>query len=167
MEGIVSKDDVPQPVASTAGAVIEHARLYTAPWHEKRPDGSLSEPYGPRSPTALARRVARHKDWSFRPQPKEARRHEDADLLAAFVAERERELPEGELRAYRAVYLANHTVRWCARTWGVRKQTVQKWLVRLRAKAGAWRMDETVRACAEAEPSLFDMSLGARAKEKP
>lgn len=113
-------------------------RIYQPPWREKLADGSLSDSYGPSSSRALARRVARHRDWSFRPPPSvKAAELGDAALLAAFVRERAHELPEGELKVYRAVYLEGHALRWCARKWSVRRQTVQKWLARLRAKASA------------------------------
>jgi DNA-directed RNA polymerase specialized sigma24 family protein len=111
------------------------AEQYLPPWRELNPDGSLSEPYGPPSAEALARRVAKHRDWSFRPPvSKEAAQHGDAAELAELVARLGAELPEGERKVYRAVYLDGHNLRWCARKWSVRRQTVQTWLKRLRAR---------------------------------
>lgn len=122
--------------ASDIATVLTHAQLYSAPWHERLPNGELNpEPYGPPSPSALARQVAKAKDWSWRvSKPSKEAQKPDAEALAMFMAVNADKVPEGERRVYKAIYLEGHAIRWCARQWGVRRETVKSWLKRLRAR---------------------------------
>lgn len=114
------------------------AQLLAPPWRERLPDGSLGEPYGPKSIATFAAHVARWKDWSWRLPSKEARR--DADVIIAYVRLEDgsfREgIPPGELKVYVAVMEEGHSVRHTARTLGVSRETVRSYLRRLRARVG-------------------------------
>ncbi len=112
------------------------AQLLSPPWRERLPDGTLGQEYGPPSPAALARHIARFKDWSWRLPSKEARR--DADRLIAYVRLEDGSfragIPSGELRVYEMVMEAGHSTRYTARHLGLSRSTVTSYLRRLRGR---------------------------------
>lgn len=122
-------------------SVLTKAELYQPPWRERMPNGELSsESYGPSTSAVLARQIRRYKDWSFRPvcTKSEESKQPDADEMRQFMrggyGHLRTDIPEGELKTYVAVYEQGHAVRWCARQWGVRRETIKSWLKRLRAR---------------------------------
>lgn len=113
------------------------ATLFAPPWRERLPDGSLGEPYGP-TPQTFAQHVAKFRNWAFRMPSKEAR--QDADILIAYVRMEDGTfrpgIPQGELRAYVAIFEEGHSVRHAARTLGLSRETIRSYLRRLRARVG-------------------------------
>ena len=105
--------------------------IFLPPWRAKGPRGKLSQEYGPPSPAAYARQLARYRNWAFQPS-KEARKH--SELLWHFMAT-ETVVSDREQQCYHLVYEDGHSVRWVARHLNLKRETVKKYLKRLVAKA--------------------------------
>lgn len=123
--------DTPQ----LAQPALESNLVYAAPWRDRLPDGSLSEPFGPASAAAQAAQTARIRDWSWRAPPRADNRRsklcvefEALPVDVANLSERERQV--------HALALQGHAVRWIARHLGMRRETVKSYCRRIRAKAG-------------------------------
>lgn len=110
------------------------AETFSAPWRERLPNGQLSDEYGPASPVAHARALAKFKLWSYQPTRFGAKPIFDGDVafvITTYLAENE--VPKREREVFE--YLAEgHSIRWCARKLGVRRETVRSYLKRLRVR---------------------------------
>lgn len=108
---------------------------YQPPWRDRRPDGSLSQEYGP-TPASYARALRRHQDWAWRTEPQDPRR--DAAEVVAFMrgldGELRADVPPSERDAYLAVYEDGMSIREVARRTGKSRETVRSYLRRLQAR---------------------------------
>lgn len=119
-------------------------QVYAAPWRERMPDGSLTDPYGP-SASTYARRLADFKNWAWRAPEKKRAARERAERLVAWVEENRKQVPTRELEVYGWVYLRGMPVRWTARRLGVSRESVRTYLKRLRSRAAPLTPQKTVR----------------------
>jgi DNA-binding NarL/FixJ family response regulator len=118
--------------------LIANAETYLAPWRERMPDGKLGPEYGPRSPLAQARRLARHKNWAYKPLASTAKPFFDKETTEALVmfmrggyGELREDVPKREREVYVLVVEQGHAVRWVARELRIRRESVKGFLRRL------------------------------------
>lgn len=122
--------------------ILASAETYAAPWRERDKNGALGEEYGPASPTAHARQVARFNNWAYQPLPtlgKPVLAAEAAERVHTFmrpdgVAIRE-DVPRRERDVYELVICQGHSVRWCARHMKQSRQSVKSYIKRLVGRA--------------------------------
>lgn len=110
------------------------------PWRDRLADGTLGPEYGPRTSESYARQVARHRDWSYRPQQLSPTQRADADVIHGYMR-----MPDGSLRVdgiseresqtYLEIYVAGAGIKTLAARWSVSAGTIKSYIKRLRAKA--------------------------------
>lgn len=111
--------------------------IYFSPWLDR----ATGQTYGP-SPQTLARKVAQHRNWSFRVStPSRVARSADAAELRLFMRLEDGTLrmgvPESEVRAYLLVVEGGYSERTAAVKLDCSRRTVRKAIERLKEKAGS------------------------------
>jgi DNA-directed RNA polymerase specialized sigma24 family protein len=114
--------------------------IYLAPWREQLPDGSLSETYGPTTPSAYAKALRRFENWAWRwaqPDPASDAREVIGYMRDGETGELREDVPDSEREVYLAVYERGQGVRQAARSAGLSRETVRSYLRRLKARVSA------------------------------
>jgi DNA-directed RNA polymerase specialized sigma24 family protein len=110
---------------------LQRASLFQPPWRDVKPNGDLSEPYGP-SPSTFTRHLHRFRLWSWRPT--NDNRPSDHEAVCAFVEANQETLPSGELAAFQLVYEQLLSARKAAKAMGVSRGALRSYIRRLREK---------------------------------
>jgi len=130
------------PQANQMQTVLTNAEQFSPPFRELLPSGDLGPEYGPPSPSALARRFARHNNWAYRPIPRRAKVADEATAQALWKfmhndrGERRTDVSPKQTQVYEHLFLRGHSVRWTARKMRIRRETVKAHARRLLEKAG-------------------------------
>lgn len=126
---------------SNTQGIMATAELFSPPWRERLPSGELGGEYGPRSPTALARRLSKHRNWAYKPIPRRSKMADEATARRLFMymhhpetGEIRGDVPEKQQEVYRHVFLNGHSIRFTARKMRIRRETVKSYIKRLRAR---------------------------------
>ena len=75
---------------------------YLPPWRDVLEDGSLSEPYGPRTLSTYQNHCSKSKDWAFRKPRKE---RAEAKLVHEYARAHHSDMGESMLEVYRLIYV--------------------------------------------------------------
>lgn len=128
------KREAPQPAQMQA--VIGSAETYLAPWRERLPNGDLGQEYGPPSPSAQARGVARHNNWAYKPAKLRSKVANESigHQLSVFLRDHAAKVPEREMQVYVCIYEKGHSVRWTARHLKIKRDSVRVYIRRLVAR---------------------------------
>jgi len=122
--------------------------LYSPPYRDRLPDGTLGPEFGPRTRGAMAREMKRWRErWTWDEEtarmnnPSLAARDTthlaaryDAHKVARYVATHSHEIPMRELEAFVRFYREGLSYGAIAREWGTVRKTVENTLQSLRAR---------------------------------
>lgn len=112
------------------------ARIYLPPWRDRQADGTLSEEYGPRTPSAYAKALRRYENWAFRfenADPASDRREVIRYMRGEEGVIRE-DVPDSEVAVYQAIYEQGLSIGAAVRMSGLSRSTVKSYLRRLKAR---------------------------------
>ena len=122
------------------------ARIYQPPWRDRNPDGTLSQEYGPRTPSAYARALRNHENWAWRWEQADptSDRREVIEFMRGETGELRDDVPDSEVVVYQALYEQGASIRSAARELRLSRETVRSYLKRLKARVAAARVVEEV-----------------------
>lgn len=113
--------------------------IYLSPFRDIRPDGSLTDFYGPTAET-FVQHHKRFRDWTYQPPRRERTKNAtDHNTLKQYCrlpnGKLRPELPQSEIQAYRLIVEDKLSERAAAERLGCSRRTVRVAMQRLMAKA--------------------------------